>query len=86
MKYVINRDYSGFHIPRELVNVLPDLPYDGCDEIRADPRLVEWVLAHQGQTTLKVVEIPEEATDYLLQEYDGWETVIVVRDGKIEFA
>ena len=34
-------------------------------------------------TKLKVVEIPNIATDYLIEEYDGAEKVYYVVDGKI---
>jgi hypothetical protein len=32
---------------------------------------------------LKVVEIPEEATDWELNEYDGLESITYVVDGKL---
>lgn len=35
---------------------------------------------------LVVVDIPDEATDYIVQEYDGMESVIYVVDGIIYFA
>ena len=34
---------------------------------------------------LKVVEVPESATDFTLDEYDGWERIIYVVDGKLNF-
>lgn len=33
---------------------------------------------------LKVVEIPDEATDWEIDEYDGSESIIYVVDGKIQ--
>lgn len=34
---------------------------------------------------LEITEIPDEATDYYVNEYDGMETVIFVVDGKLHF-
>ena len=35
---------------------------------------------------LEVVEIPDGATDYYLNEYDGMESIIYVLDGKLHWA
>ena len=58
-------------------------------DVRTDPRLVEYVEAHpkeedrHGCSLLKVVDIPDNATDWFITEYDGVETVYYVVDGKI---
>lgn len=83
MQYVINRDYGGFTVPQEVADEI------GCDvwscfgSIRTDPVLIEWVNDHSRTTTLRVVEIPDEATDWELLEYDGLEQVLAVVDGHI---
>lgn len=33
---------------------------------------------------IKIVEIPDEATDWMITEYDGLETIYYVLDGKIK--
>lgn len=83
MKYVINNEYGGFEFPGELEAYFEKkgLWYDD-DEARTDPRLIEWVENHPG-TDLAIVVIPEEATDWEMQEYNGWESITAVVNGKI---
>ena len=35
---------------------------------------------------LRIVEIPDDYTDYYINEYDGAETLIYVKDGKLHWA
>ena len=87
MKYVVNRCFGGFGVKED---VLKALGY-GCDwEIkRDDPRLVDMVeklgsdAVSSSFAYLEVVEIPDEATDWELNEYDGAETITAVVDGKL---
>lgn len=83
MKMVLNKDYGGFGF-----NVADE--YDefidrfSDEEKRTDPELVALVEAHPNECgDLKVVEIPDTATDWEIDEYDGWESVTYVVDGKI---
>ena len=88
MKILINRDYGGFGVKKEFVQAvgLGDI-YDDCIQVRTHPQLIEWVEQgiNIGQTysDLVVYEIPENATDYYIEEYDGFETLLCVLDGKI---
>lgn len=85
MTYVINANWGGFAVPNEIAEQI------GCDryafkyghDIRTDERLIEWVKAHKGETDLALVNIPDEATDWRMDEYDGWESILAVIDGKI---
>ena len=81
MKLVINGTYGGYG-------------YGVADEFKAlvgkywddrtAPELVAFVEKHPDDCgDLEVVEIPDESTDYLINEYDGAETVYYVVDGKI---
>ena len=82
-KIVINRPYGGFHLGSGFVQAY-DLksPYISIE--RDDKDLVAWVEAHPDDNPdLHVVEIPDEATDYTINEYDGAENVIMVIDGKL---
>lgn len=84
MKLVINRSFGGFSLPKEFCEQYGfESAY--ADIKRDDERLINYVgkgceIAHGFLT---VVEIPDNATDYMINEYDGLEEVIYVVDGKI---
>jgi hypothetical protein len=84
MKLVINKDYGGFGY--------------GCkgnckaiaymfEEERNAPELVEMVETMPELCgDLGIVEIPDTATDYHIDEYDGCESVVYVVNGKLHWA
>lgn len=81
MKMVINNNYGGFglDVAKKHEKWVCDLEGD-----RANIKLVEFVENHPDECgDLVVVTIPEEATDWEMNEYDGWESVIYVLNGKI---
>ena len=86
MKIVINDCYGGFHLTNE---TLKALGADWSGHVsRTDPRLIKMVEEgandiEESCTELAIVEIPDESTDWMIQEYDGAETVFYVLDGKI---
>ncbi len=97
MKIVINVNYGGYGVPEEFFS-LYGIDEDNCDEeeLRTDPRFIEWVEKKRAEYEpdpedpwadedfdLAVAEIPDDATDYEIEEYDGYESIIVVIDGKI---
>ena len=64
--------------------------YDFNDRCRTCKVLVDIVetlgkRASGPYSDLKIVEIPDSATDFYIDEYDGIEEVIYVMDGKIKF-
>ena len=86
MFIIINKCYGGFHIPDPLCVEYGLSRYDDMD--RDDPRLVEFVREHggdyrEGSSRLWLVEIPADATDWELDEYDGFERVTYVVGGKL---
>lgn len=83
MKYVISNYWYGFMVPDEICTALDCDVYDDSDEIRTSPELIKWVESHTDDAVLKVVVIPDNATDYEVDEYEGWENVIAVVNGKI---
>ena len=59
---------------------------DGDLETRCDPRFVEWVSNNSRVAkTLDIVAVPANATDIMINEYDGSETVLYVKDGHISY-
>lgn len=88
MKIVINADYGGFSIPDEIVEAIgADGWFDRRPQIRTNPIFVKHVEDNANERgmyhDLKVVEIPDEATDWDIYDYDGLETLFYVLDGKI---
>ena len=87
MKIAINKCYGGFGLSKEARAMLPKDMYR-WDMDRTDPRLIE-VIEKLGEEAngefarLAIFDIPEDATDYQIWEYDGAETLIYVVDGKI---
>lgn len=101
MKLVINNCYGGFHLSEKAIDLLvkkgidreeAEYEYMFGDCGRNNKILVEVVeeLGKEAEDefacSLSVVEIPDEATDWILNEYDGSEDIIYVLDGKIKYA
>lgn len=92
MKIAIYNDYGGWALPTRIVKELGCDPrtedrYAFEDHIkRNDPKLVKLIIEsiiHNKKSAYGIVEIPDEVTDWKIDEYDGWESVIYVLDGKI---
>lgn len=88
MKIVINDCFGGFSVDEKVAERMGYSRFDTrCDEIRTEPSLIEAI--ENGENCngfcarLIVVEIPEEATDFEIVEYDGLEHIIAVVDGKL---
>lgn len=87
MKMVISVSFEGFRIPQEVWEMVKSTKCEHPDDIRTDPRLIDWVLHNPDQCdSLIVVEVPDGYTDYYIEEYDGWESLLYVLNGKIYFA
>lgn len=89
MKFVLNKDYGGFGLSKKAEKILRNSGDEAFE--RNDPRLVQVVeeLGEDASTCysdLRVIEVPDETTDYYIHDYDGIETLIYVVDGKIYFA
>lgn len=85
MKLVLNKCYGGFHIPYAVCQSLGCTKYNGIS--RDNPVLVEFV-EERGEyredfSRLRVVVIPDEATDWEINDYDGLESITYVMDGKL---
>ena len=93
MKIVANRCFGGYSLSRQAMDKLGvDSTYAFVwSEERNTPALVKVVdelgIAASGDCAdLEIIEIPDSATDWLIEDYDGMETVLYVFDGKIHSA
>ena len=86
MKIVVNNCYGGVSVSDFVVKELNlNSEYDFN---RLDPRLVAMVeedseKASGKHAMLEVIEIPDAATDWEINDYDGLEDVTYVLDGKL---
>ena len=89
MKVIINVCFGGFGVKEEIEKKL-GLDAMTEDEIRYNSELI--ALIESGEDVsgycakLKVVELPNDCTDYYIDEYDGNESIIYVVDGKLHWA
>ena len=88
MKMIINTCFGGFGV-REDVEKKLGLDNIDEDEIRTNPELIAMIEAGEDVNgycaELEVVEIPDDATDYYLDEYDGMESIIYVLNGRLHW-
>ena len=86
MKIVFNIAYGGFGLSDKALSMLGIEDEDDLE--RTDPELVKVVEtlgkeANGRCAKLLVFDMPENTTDYVIDEYDGAETLYYVVDGKI---
>lgn len=88
-KILVNLTFGGFDLKDEYFEDFMARTH-GLDDIRTDEQLI--ALVEQGfdigdeYSDIGIAEIPDNATDYYINEYDGKESVLYVVDGKIHFA
>ena len=83
MKIVINADFGGYgcDVSEQYVDLV-----DRYEGDRTNPELVSFVENHPDDCgDLAVMTIPDNATDWDIQDYDGNEDLIYVVDGKIHY-
>lgn len=84
MKIVINGDFGGFGYGIESTEFRTLVR--GFESNRENPELVAFVQNHPEDCgDLVIATIPDNATDYVINENDGLEEVIYVVDGIIHF-
>ena len=86
MKIVINDNWGGFKLPEGFAKQYGyDWVYEDSEEVRTSDELIKYVddINNNDAGSLVVVEVPDEATDWRIFEYDGAETVWYVVDGKM---
>jgi hypothetical protein len=94
MKVVINRCFGGFSVSKEIYEMM-GLEWDGYgyafNNDRTNEELIKCIekigteksSEEHRFASLEVVEIPDNATDWEISNYDGAEEVIAVIDGKL---
>jgi hypothetical protein len=87
MKIVVNHCYGGFGVNPDYNVLLKH--YENEQELRTNPILIDLIesgiYVDSRYAKLAVVEIPDNATDWDIWEYDGMETVICVVDEKLRY-
>lgn len=90
MKIVINKCFGGFSVNDNIVKMLNLESRYELEDDRTNTKLIELIESGKNVngefSNLVVVEIPDDATDYMIDEYDGYENVLYVLDGKIKRA
>lgn len=86
MTIIINTCYGGFSLPEDFCKTYNMRRYEDIE--RTDERLVNYVRERGGVVKcncaeLRLVELPDNMTDYEITEYDGYERVICVVNGKL---
>ena len=86
MKFALNRAWGSFKLSQEFCSLYPEFrPYS--DIKRDDPRLIEFLENHDGKMgDVVLVSLAGIPTDYMINDYDGKESLIYVVDGKLHFA
>lgn len=84
MLLVINSAFGGFEVPEHIAKKIGCSTSDNTREIRTNPELIAWVKEQPEETReLDIAEIPDDATDWMMIEYDGSETVYACVNGHI---
>lgn len=98
MKIVINKCFGKFEVSEWLCRLwnIENNKYSSITEcrgiydfnsidMRTNPAFVSLVkrFGNMLDSNLKVVDIPNEATDFMIDEYDGLERIIAVVNGKL---
>ena len=94
-KFLVNKCYGGFSFSEEMKKELGarlgcEILWD--DDYATDPVAIDlfeergskWVSGRRAK--LELVELPDETTDWCLEEYDGMEQIVYVVDGKLHWA
>ena len=89
MKVVLDRGYGIFELPFGFYDKYNITAEDEALAItRTDERLIKYVEENGVETDygrLVVVEIPDNCSDWEIDDNNGWERVIYVVDGKLHF-
>lgn len=79
-KILVNTSFGGFALKDEYKD------YVGREDEKLIALVEQSVDIGDNYAEIGIAEIPDNATDYVIEEYDGKETVLYVVDGKIFYA
>lgn len=89
MIFVLNKCYGGFSLsPFAMEQLGVDSPYAELSSGQFND-LIELIVKHGSEACsgshakLKLVEVPDDCTDWELEEFDGIERITYVLDGKL---
>lgn len=94
MKIILNKCYGGFHFSREMKEILSKMVSENVeweDDFSMDSSAISLIEAKGSEwasgrhSKLEVVEVPPEATDWCLEEDDGYERIVYVVNGKLHW-
>ena len=89
MKIILNKYFGGFGVSDEAMERLGLTELDE-ENLRTSPELISAIESgedvNDDYSDLAVINIPDTATDYYVDEYDGLETLIYVVEGKLYWA
>ena len=92
MEIVINATYGGYGVSNRAANAIRkahETEETSGNEFRMSPTLINFIKTYGSKAAsasyahLKIVNIPDDATDWRIQEYDGLESILYVLNGKI---
>lgn len=87
MKVVLNRLYGGFSLSEEFCKAYPQFKRYGEDQDNQELiKCIEEFGINNAQgidAEFEIFELPNETTDYYIDEYDGYNQLIYVVDGKL---
>lgn len=86
MKVLFNNCYGGFNFSKAFIEAHPEIKCGECS--RTSPELIKMVedfgleRASNNFSAMAIAFVPDKATDWWIDEYDGYEFVYYVLDGK----
>lgn len=90
MKIALNRKYGCFMLTEQQQTILENHPIENfIDEVdyrqnlRIDKLLIATLESTPCHDGVRILEMPDNITDFKISDYDGFETVYYVVDGKI---
>lgn len=96
MTFILNKCYGGFSLSQFAIDKLGLKSRYGYNFDRSDSQMINTLaslIVEFGSekcsgdlANLRVIKIPDCTTDYQIDEYDGYETIIYVVNGKIHRA